>query len=88
MNAERWLLPKMNNKRKRETMTETLTPKEAAKVLGIQPDTVRQYCRQYRFLCGQDDPQWNWWIDKASFLAWAKLPRKVGRPAVRKHEGK
>ena len=65
----------------------TITTAEAAELAGIQPQTIRRYCRQGRFECWRWEASvkkllcstgTDWQIDKRSFLAWLKLPRKVG----------
>jgi len=68
------------------------TTAEAAELAGIQPQTIRRYCRQGRFKCERDKITrytiaakrvrfGPYRIDKRSFLAWLKLPRKCGKRA-------
>ena len=59
-------------------MTTTITTAEAAELAGIQPQTIRRYCRQGRFECSFLIWSDRWQIDKRSFMAWLKKPRKVG----------
>ena len=63
------------------------TTAEAAELAGIQPQTIRRYCRQGRFKCWRweagiadilNNCGTNWQIDKRSFRAWLRKPRKVG----------
>jgi hypothetical protein len=74
------------------------TTAEAAELAGLQPQTIRRYCRQGRFKCERDKITRYGYdyekgrmvsrvrfgpyrIDKRSFRAWLRKPRKCGKRA-------
>ena len=55
------------------------TPEDAAKVLGIEPDLVRRYCRQQKLKAKPIGRYW--FISERDLETFAAKPRPRGNPS-------